>query len=813
MKRKGIKSMYYDWLNWKISSKVISSIVCVTLLSLSALMAVNYFNNTKQITEQVGDELAFLGNQTILRAMDQVDAGVQVLETLAKTPSLAEAVVAANESRAGWTTEQITILDEAWKAGSPSIDDTIAGISSNDLSAYLTDFIQSNTAEVEVFVTDQKGLNIAMTDQTSDFLQSDEGWWKAAFADGKGDTYIGAVEYDESSHTYAMNLGVPVRDPQNNKVIGVLRGTLDISILMQTLGDARVEGVGSLALIDNGGVILYSPDPSQVLQPAPENILALFNSGETNGWQKTKDMDGDSAIVSYSQLNSEMGKALGWRLIVTHKMSEIYEKDLWSLAAGFLTSLVVVTIGSLITSMIIKSSIAMPLGIVTTMARSLATGNLVRDMSDAEKDKVRLRKDELGDIGKAFDQLIDYMQDMSVAAAAIADNNLTILVTPNSSKDELGTAFARMLSDLKGIIGRVAESASAVTTASDRLATASEQSGESTRQISTTIQQVALGTSQQTSSVTKTSSSVEQMNRAIDGVARGAQEQAKAIGQASQIATRINSAIEHVSANIQSVTHDSAESARYSRDGARTVKETINGMEAIRSKVGVSATKVEEMGTRSEEIGAILETIEDIASQTNLLALNAAIEAARAGEQGKGFAVVADEVRKLAERSSLATREISTIVKGIQKTVAEAVTAMKASAEEVESGVTRANSAGEALDNILGAVESVYKQAEDAGGAAAKVRSAANELVEAVEAVSAVIEENTAATEEMAANSSELTQAIENIASVSEQNSASIEEVSASTEEVSAQVEGVSAFAASLKDMAQKLQLVVAQFK
>jgi methyl-accepting chemotaxis protein len=260
------------------------------------------------------------------------------------------------------------------------------------------------------------------------------------------------------------------------------------------------------------------------------------------------------------------------------------------------------------------------------------------------------------------------------------------------------------------------------------------------------------------------------------------------------------------------VTRDSAEAAKHSRDGAQTVKETILGMETIRYKVNLSADKVQEMGNRSGEIGVIVETIEDIASQTNLLALNAAIEAARAGEQGKGFAVVADEVRKLAERSSIATKEISSLVKGIQNTVSEAISTMMESAAEVEAGVGRANLAGKALDSILIVAESVYKQAEDAGNAAARVSAAATEMVEAVDAVSAVIEENSTAMDSMAENSSQLKQAVETTSSSSEENSAAVEEVSGATEEVLAQVEQVSCSAVSLMQMAQVLQKVVAQF-
>jgi methyl-accepting chemotaxis protein len=475
--------------------------------------------------------------------------------------------------------------------------------------------------------------------------------------------------------------------------------------------------------------------------------------------------------------------------------------------------IVIAVIVAMAMGIIISNSIANPLHFLTTMAKAISVGDLVRNVSEAEKDKVRLRSDEIGDISKAFDALINYMQAMGTAATNIAKNDLTVMVVAKSEKDELGNAFSQMINNLRQVLTEVTNSANSVAVAAGQLSRAAEQSGEATGQIATTIQQVAKGTAEQTAGVTRTASAVEQMGRAIDGVARGAQEQANAVTKASQVASRISVSIEQVASNAEAVTRDSAEAARYSRDGAKTVKETIVGMEAIRSKVGLSANKVQEMGTRSEEIGAIVETIEDIASQTNLLALNAAIEAARAGEQGKGFAVVADEVRKLAERSSLATKEIAGLIKGIQKTVSEAVVAMKESATEVENGVERANSAGEVLNNILEAAESVYKQAEQAGKSAAQVGAAASELVGAVDSVSAVIEENTAATEQMAANSTELTQSIEGIASVSEENSAAVEEVSASTEEVSAQVEEVSASAASMMEMAAGLQKLVSQFK
>ncbi|MBA4384984.1 MAG: hypothetical protein C0410_09625 [Anaerolinea sp.] len=232
----------------------------------------------------------------------------------------------------------------------------------------------------------------------------------------------------------------------------------------------------------------------------------------------------------------------------------------------------------------------------------------------------------------------------------------------------------------------------------------------------------------------------------------------------------------------------------------------------IKSKVGESAEKVREMGTRSEEIGVIVEKIKNIAAETNLLALNAAIEAARAGEMGRGFAVVASEVRKLAENSVIATKEVNSLVTSIQISAQEAVVTMNLGVKEVENGVELANRSGKALDSIIATSKLVSQGLIDVVNISQQQVDLSNDLGSAMESVSAVVEENTATTEEMAATADDISQETKNVSKVSHENRTTAIGVARLTDEITNLVTDSTASAQTLAEMASSLQNLVAEY-
>ncbi|TSK06835.1 MAG: methyl-accepting chemotaxis protein [Geobacter sp.] len=246
---------------------------------------------------------------------------------------------------------------------------------------------------------------------------------------------------------------------------------------------------------------------------------------------------------------------------------------------------------------------------------------------------------------------------------------------------------------------------------------------------------------QLSSNTMQLSASCQQLSATAVQIATAAEEVASQSGAVATASEEMSATSNDISANCSQAAESSNRASDTARGGAEVVQQTLIGMQKIAERVQESARTVQNLGTSSDEIGAIVGTIEDIADQTNLLALNAAIEAARAGEQGRGFAVVADEVRALAERTTRATKEIGTMIRAIQGDTNGAVTSMKLGVQKVESGMESSRRSGEALDQILNAIGELTTQIHQIATAAEEQTAVTGEITANIGTITGVVSE------------------------------------------------------------------------
>ena len=450
--------------------------------------------------------------------------------------------------------------------------------------------------------------------------------------------------------------------------------------------------------------------------------------------------------------------------LVASQLAATAQTALTWFASMAVASLVVSILGAFV----IARSIVRPLQTLTTAAEALAQGDLDHDLGPD-------RLDELGQLANSFRRLIASQQEVAAMANAMAEGDLSRTIVAKSSKDVLGTAFETMATNLRDLVGQVQSSAVTLAETSAQLGSAANQTGLAVQQVTMAVQNVASGAQDTSRSAQETNHAVAQLSQVIDGIARGATDQARQVQTTSATAATMAAGVEEVATNANQVATASQQTKVVAEHGGQAVRETTAAMAEIQTVVGQAASKVRELGTLGQKIGAVVETIDDIAEQTNLLALNAAIEAARAGEHGKGFAVVADEVRKLAERSGRETKQIAELIAQVQTGTQEAVAAMDSGAAKVELGSQKADQAGRALQEILEAVQATVRQVGEIASSSQQMASGARSVTDAMHSISAVVEESTAATEEMSAQASQVTTSIQSIAAVSEQQSAATE--------------------------------------
>jgi methyl-accepting chemotaxis protein len=299
-------------------------------------------------------------------------------------------------------------------------------------------------------------------------------------------------------------------------------------------------------------------------------------------------------------------------------------------------------------------------------------------------------------ISRAIARMLSTIQEMT------RDNDLTQRADEARS-DELGDiakCFNQFVSRVRGMIKEVSSSAQSVAAASTEIAASSEQ--------------MSAGLQQQQAQTSQVSAAVEEMSHSVVEVANKSADAAKFAESSGTDATT----------------------------GGQVVEKTVREMRGIAEQVDESARAVKSLGEKSEQIGQIIGVINDIADQTNLLALNAAIEAARAGEHGRGFAVVADEVRKLAERTQKATEEVAQSIREIQAETSKAVETMEAGTVRVSAGVELASSAGQALSKITSSSKNLQSMVHSIASAAHQQSAASEQIARSVERINAVSRES-----------------------------------------------------------------------
>lgn len=344
-------------------------------------------------------------------------------------------------------------------------------------------------------------------------------------------------------------------------------------------------------------------------------------------------------------------------------------------------------------------------------------------------------------------QISKHVASIADSAQLVADGRLDIpkiRVTSNDDIGHLGAAFNDMTDNLRELVGKVAQSSGVVASTSRELTNGAEQSAQASNQIAVVITEVSQGT----------------------------EKQLRAVDHTTHIVAQISKGIDQILASSQIVANTSKKAADSALEGSKAIDKTIIQMNNIEKTVVSSAQVIDRLGERSNEISQIIDTISGIAEQTNLLALNAAIEAARAGEQGRGFAVVANEVRKLAEQSGEATKQISGLITQIQDDTQNAVSAMNKGTQEVSVGADVVKTANKAFREINNLVDTVSTQVQGISSEIQQTAAGSQQIVDAVfeineisrtiadqtQMVSAATEEQSASIEEIASSSQMLSQ-------------------------------------------------------
>jgi methyl-accepting chemotaxis protein len=507
-------------------------------------------------------------------------------------------------------------------------------------------------------IADTSGLDIGETVERT-------GYWEEV---EKGE--VSAASYIMKSETLkktVMFFSSPVRNETGTYIGAVVARMGTDEFHAATKGGLDILEGGKpldIDLVDKNGILIYSNHQGATASPkqsADWDAIAKKTVSRSSGSFVHTDTETGKKFLYF--FVREMGyidfRGNGWTLFVSLPEDSAYA-SVTDLRNRMILILLPILVISAAFSLLFSRSLAKLIGRMRNAAGDLALGRI-------EKMIVPRSEDEIGDLVRSFNTLISSLKEIERLAQKISHGDLTGGVQPRSDKDVLGNALAHMVSDLKRQVSDIIEGTNVIAT--------------STTEITAAASQLVAGSSETATSISQTTATVEEVKQA----SKVANEKAKEVSDSAK------------------------KSMQHSQRGQEAVKKVVEGMGSIKDRMEQLAGDIMNLSDQSHAIGQIIATVNDIAEQTNLLSVNAAIEAMKAGEYGKGFSVVAGEIKGLSEQSKRATTQVKTILNDIQKAIGKAVMATEEGSKVIEAGVRQSEEAGETIEvlaqNIVGASE------------------------------------------------------------------------------------------------------------
>ncbi|HEY3346125.1 MAG TPA: phosphate/phosphite/phosphonate ABC transporter substrate-binding protein [Nitrospirota bacterium] len=601
-------------------------------------------------------------------------------------------------------------------------------------------------------------------------------------------TYGFTKAYTQALLGKAFTIGDSFRDE--------LTGSLNLGLTLDSLSGVsekckeivtRNKNIGYCMVMDPSGKVFYSNDDSVVGSQMLDDVslaAAKTNTERAFIFEHNKKKYYDTVIP----LKDTEGKRIG-----AIRLGLSYDEVVGQRKAMILNAVIIAAV-SLVVAIIafmffLTRFITDRISYLVTTSTQIAKGDLTKVIT------MRNEEDEIGELGLAINIMVKNLKDMlaKVKESSISVANATERIAINSKKisegaqaqHELTEETSSSMEEMNASIREVAESV-------ESLSSSAESSSASIMEMAASIDEVAGSTNDLSLSAESTSTSIIQMAASIRQVAQNVDLLSSSAEETTASATQMGASIKEVEvASKESTLLSERVTSDATELGMRSVQKTIESMEHIRQTVERAADVIGQLGSRSEEIGEILNVIDEVTDQTSLLALNAAILAAQAGDQGKGFAVVASEIKDLAERTSSSTQEIANLINAVQTEARDAVSSIKSGRESVEVGVKIAYEAKDALTKIVDSSTRAATMSKSIEKATVEQAEGIRQVSGAMLSISNMVQQILTATQEQSKGSEQIMKATDRMNNISTQVKNAMSEQAKGSKQITMAVENV----------------------